>query len=129
MAVATEENYRLRGGYPTPETIEQAFDELDLNRAIQAYCRRATRATFLLVLRRQGDLVPRDRRHALAPEQGDVAGAIERLQTLKVYPLDSTAAWADPTWIDMTPDPPNTTPHAWEDQFQYRQELHEVVAA
>jgi hypothetical protein len=29
--------YEFVGGYPTPETIRQAYDEADLNRAVQAY--------------------------------------------------------------------------------------------
>jgi hypothetical protein len=30
-------DYTFEGGYPTPETIQQAYDDADLNRAIQAY--------------------------------------------------------------------------------------------
>src|SRR5262245_2299055 len=33
----TEEDYAFEGGFPTEETIGQAYDDLDLNRAIQAY--------------------------------------------------------------------------------------------
>ena len=29
--------YEFAGGYPTPETIQRAYDEADLNRAVQAY--------------------------------------------------------------------------------------------
>lgn len=29
--------YEFEGGYPTPETVQQAYDDIDLNRAIQAY--------------------------------------------------------------------------------------------
>ena len=61
------------------------------------------------------------------PEQGEVAAAIARLKTVKVYPLDRTVGWTEPTWIDMTPQPQDTTPSAWEDNLQYWRELHEVV--
>jgi hypothetical protein len=61
------------------------------------------------------------------PDKGDVAGAIERLKTIKVYPLNASTGWSNPTWIDMTPRPQDTTPLAWEDNLQYWQELHEVV--
>jgi hypothetical protein len=29
--------YKFAGGYPTPETVRRAYDEADLNRAVQAY--------------------------------------------------------------------------------------------
>ena len=29
--------YEFAGGYPTPETVRRAYDEADLNRAVQAY--------------------------------------------------------------------------------------------
>jgi hypothetical protein len=31
------EPYQFAGGYPTPETVERAFAEADLNRAVSAY--------------------------------------------------------------------------------------------
>ncbi|KGD95039.1 hypothetical protein [Rhizobium sp. YS-1r] len=34
---AHAQEYTFKGGYPTPETIEEAFDDLDLNRAVHAY--------------------------------------------------------------------------------------------
>jgi hypothetical protein len=37
------------------------------------------------------------------------------------------AGWTDPTWIDMTPLPQDTTPHAWEDTLRFWQVLHQVV--
>ena len=30
-------DYEFKGGYPTPETVQRAYDDADLNRAIQAY--------------------------------------------------------------------------------------------
>ena len=61
------------------------------------------------------------------PVQGDVGGAIERVKTIKIRPLNPTPGWKEPTWPDLTPPPQDTTPLAWEDNLQYWQELHEVV--
>jgi hypothetical protein len=33
----TPGRYEFAGGYPTPETVRRAYDEADLNRAVQAY--------------------------------------------------------------------------------------------
>src|SRR3954463_11096949 len=33
----TSEAYVFEGGFPTPETVVRAYDDADLNRAIQAY--------------------------------------------------------------------------------------------
>ena len=29
--------YAFEGGYPTPATVQRAYDDADLNRAVQAY--------------------------------------------------------------------------------------------
>lgn len=63
------------------------------------------------------------------PAQGDVAGAMKRLETIKVYPLQTRADWVAPVWFDMTPEPQDTTPNAWETNLQFWKELHEVVEA
>jgi hypothetical protein len=63
------------------------------------------------------------------PVGGDLPGAIARLQTVNVHPLNATEGWTKPTWIDMTPNPQDTTPHAWEDNLQFWQQLREVVDA
>jgi len=34
---ARTQEYEFKGGYPTPQTIQRAYDDADLNRAIQAY--------------------------------------------------------------------------------------------
>jgi hypothetical protein len=33
----TTDPYLFEGGFPTPETIQRAYDDADLNRAVQAY--------------------------------------------------------------------------------------------
>ena len=50
------------------------------------------------------------------PIGGDVKGAIERIKTVKVRPLKPSPGWKAPTWLDLTPDPQDTTPLAWETQ-------------
>lgn len=61
------------------------------------------------------------------PVNGDLPGAIARIQTVKVHPLKPASDWTEPKWIDMTPNPQDTTPHVWEENIQYWQHLHEVV--
>jgi hypothetical protein len=61
------------------------------------------------------------------PLNGDVAGAIARIKTIKVYPLRSGADWPAPKWLDLTPLPQDTTPLAWEDNLLFWRELHGVV--
>jgi hypothetical protein len=61
------------------------------------------------------------------PVGGDVPGAIERIKTIKVHPLNPPADWTAPTWFDQTPQPQDQTPHAWEDKLKYWQVLYEVV--
>ncbi|RAJ05400.1 hypothetical protein LX64_02558 [Chitinophaga skermanii] len=61
------------------------------------------------------------------PINGDVAGAMNRLTEIKVYPLDPKTPWTTPTWPDLTPKPNNTTPLAWENNIQYWEKLAELV--
>jgi hypothetical protein len=35
--VCAAQEHELKGGYPTPETAQEAYDEADLNRAVHAY--------------------------------------------------------------------------------------------
>ncbi len=34
---AEDSRYEFKGGYPTDETVQRAYDEADLNRSIQTY--------------------------------------------------------------------------------------------
>lgn len=61
------------------------------------------------------------------PVGGDVPAAIARIHTIKVRPLQPTPGWTEPTWPDLTPQPQDTTPLAWETNLQYWRELAEVV--
>jgi hypothetical protein len=61
------------------------------------------------------------------PQDGDVAGAMQAITTLKVYPLEPVDGWVEPNWIDMTPEPQDTTPLVWETNIGYWRVLHEVI--
>lgn len=61
------------------------------------------------------------------PVGGDVPAAVERIKTIKVYPLNRTADWKATEWLDLTPMPQDTTPLAWENNLKYWEVLHGVV--
>jgi len=61
------------------------------------------------------------------PVNGDVPGAIERIKTIKVHPLNPPVDWKQPSWPDLTPDPQDTTPLAWENNMQFWNELNDVI--
>jgi hypothetical protein len=61
------------------------------------------------------------------PVNGDVKGAKERLTTIKVYPLDRTAAWVEPKWLDVTGKSQDATPVDWEDKLAFWEVLHRTV--
>jgi hypothetical protein len=61
------------------------------------------------------------------PTGGDVPGAVERLQAIKVYPLDPATGWTAPVWYDQTPTPQNQTPTEWEGTLRFWETLQEVV--
>ncbi|RVJ84192.1 DUF1214 domain-containing protein [Sinorhizobium medicae] len=227
-ALTLAQEYEFRGGYPTPETTQKAFDEADLNRAVRAYrffyptvsnaaiwkenvrigVEPNKRFGFLdtqpkhvgftlnsdtpyggmLLDLNVGPLVievppgallgagldinqrwimdmglpgpdaGKGGKHLLLPpghtgeapdgyfvgrstsyrviagmralpERGDVQGAINRLKTIKVYPLDPSAKWSEPTWFDQTPMPQNQTPTEWEGTFRFWETLHEIVSS
>lgn len=61
------------------------------------------------------------------PQNGDVAGAIELIKTIKVYPLHARADWTTPQFIDMTPAANNVTPLEWENNIKYWEVLADVI--
>lgn len=61
------------------------------------------------------------------PVNGDVPGAKERLKTIKVYPLNKTADWTEPQWLDVTGKAQDTTPVAWENNIQFWEVLHKTI--
>lgn len=61
------------------------------------------------------------------PVNGDAAAAMDRIGTVKFYPLQTVAGWQEPTWPDLTPQPQNSTPHEWETDLRYWEELHKAI--
>ncbi|MBO9200548.1 MULTISPECIES: DUF1254 domain-containing protein [Niastella] len=61
------------------------------------------------------------------PVGGDVPAAMERIKTVKVYPLHKTSNWEEPTFPDLTPQPQDTTPLAWENNIEFWKVLHDVI--
>lgn len=59
------------------------------------------------------------------PTKGDIEGAINTIKSVKVYPLNRTASWKEPTWIDLKDG--NFTPLEWEKNISYWTVLHDVV--
>ncbi len=61
------------------------------------------------------------------PVGGDVAAAIERMKTVKIYPFDSKVKVASLQWIDLTGKPQNTTPLEWETNMKFWEVLAKVI--
>jgi hypothetical protein len=61
------------------------------------------------------------------PASGDIAGAMEALKRIKIYPLSSAAHPKLVTYIDTSDKPGDATPLAWEDNLQYWQRLHDII--
>jgi len=61
------------------------------------------------------------------PVGGDVKAAMERITTVKVYPLNPPADWTEPKWIDLTGPAQDTTPLKWEKNIKYWEVLHDVI--
>jgi len=61
------------------------------------------------------------------PVNGDVKGALDRLQTIKVRPLNPPIGWTEPKWLDLTEKPQDTSPVKWENNVNYWEMLHWVI--
>lgn len=61
------------------------------------------------------------------PADGDVQAAMERISTVKVYPLDAGDDWAEPTWVDLTDTDQDTTPVAVETGIGFWKALHRII--
>jgi len=61
------------------------------------------------------------------PEHGDVAGAIERLKTIKAHPLKPASDWTEPAWFDQTPSPQDQTPYKYEETLKYWEVLYDII--
>ncbi len=61
------------------------------------------------------------------PAGGDVPDAIERIKTVKVYPLGNEKQASSIQWLDLTGKSQNTTPLEWETNIKYWEVLHKVI--
>jgi hypothetical protein len=63
------------------------------------------------------------------PVEGDVAGAMEALRKIKVYPLAEAANPTQLTYVDTTDVALDSTSLKWEDNIQFWQKLHGIIDA
>lgn len=61
------------------------------------------------------------------PLGGDLQAANDRIRAIKVHPLEPPAGWSEPSWLDLSGQPQDTTPGVWETTLDYWRALHEVV--
>ncbi|RFM27662.1 DUF1254 domain-containing protein [Deminuibacter soli] len=61
------------------------------------------------------------------PVGGDVAAAMARIKTIKIYPLASAASAPAIQWLDLSGKPQNTTPLEWETNIKYWEILSKVL--
>jgi hypothetical protein len=61
------------------------------------------------------------------PVGGDLPAALDRLRTIKVYPLTPTTSWVEPTWVDLSTTPIDSTPLKWEENLDFWRMLHQVI--
>jgi len=61
------------------------------------------------------------------PIEGDVKGAVARIQTVKVQPLSPLSGWKTPTWTNLTGKPFNATPLDWETNLTFWEMLHSII--
>lgn len=60
------------------------------------------------------------------PVGGDVNAAMEKIKTIKFYPLNNPKAVVT-QWLDLTGKPQNTTPLDWENNMKYWEVLAKVI--
>lgn len=51
----------------------------------------------------------------------------ELMQSVKIYPLQRDGGWKTPGWVSLNRPGLDFTPVPWEDNFQYWQELYELI--
>src|SRR5262249_24455071 len=61
------------------------------------------------------------------PPGGDTNAAIALMKTVKVHPLNPTADWKEPAWVDISGKPVDLTPLRWENNLKYWEALHRVI--
>jgi hypothetical protein len=61
------------------------------------------------------------------PQHGDVAAAIDLLRSVQVDPLKDDGSWQQPTWVDLTGKPQDTTPLSVQATLDYWRVLHDYI--
>ncbi len=61
------------------------------------------------------------------PVGGDVNAAMERIKTIKFYPLNAPASASSVQFLDLTGKPQNTTPLDWETNIKYWEVLAKII--
>jgi hypothetical protein len=61
------------------------------------------------------------------PVGGDIKGALDRIQTVKVRPLNPPAGWTTPTWTNVSDKSFDATPHQWETTLKFWEVLHDII--
>ncbi|WP_163544215.1 DUF1214 domain-containing protein [Occultella kanbiaonis] len=62
------------------------------------------------------------------PVHGDVTAAIDLLRSVEVDPLRPGTSWEQPTWLDLTGKPQDTTPFGAQGTIDYWRLLHDYVS-
>jgi hypothetical protein len=62
------------------------------------------------------------------PANGDTAAALASLRSVKIYPFATAKAPVSAKVVDVSDKPLDLTALSWEDNIQYWQKLHEVIA-
>lgn len=61
------------------------------------------------------------------PLQGGPEAGEAMMKTVKVYPLNKPANWADPTWVNLNEPGLDFTPVGWENNIKFWEQLHAVI--
>jgi hypothetical protein len=61
------------------------------------------------------------------PLTGGADAAEALIKSVKVYPLNKTAGWTDPTWVNLNKPNLDFTPVPWETNIQYWSKLHDLI--
>jgi hypothetical protein len=61
------------------------------------------------------------------PAGGDIKGALERIQTVTVRPLNPPAGWTTPTWSNVSDKSFDATPLKWETTLKFWEILHGII--
>jgi len=61
------------------------------------------------------------------PIKGDIDGAIARMKSVKVYPLNTTPDWTEPSWVNLSEHAADLSPIALEDNLKYWRTLHHLL--